>query len=172
MRQVANSLQIVLLNVNADKIENRGFFSFLSFYFIWQIQHRKRGSIKESDVPSSMQKWIKNRGLPNKGCTIWYPRGHSSFFKNKTPPTWRVKQENFAQLMGKKETWPTQINCDPVQQKGHLVGQVYSEIMSKTVCTIFSKVSLQFLWIWYHWKVDKMYLLLYWVTYTWHNHNR
>ena len=26
--------------------------------------------------------------------------------------------------------------CDPVQQKGHLVGQVYSEIMSKTVCKI------------------------------------
>ena len=26
--------------------------------------------------------------------------------------------------------------CDPVQQKGHDVGQVYSEIMSKTVCKI------------------------------------
>ena len=26
--------------------------------------------------------------------------------------------------------------CDPVQQKGHLVGQVYSEIMNKTVCKI------------------------------------
>ena len=26
--------------------------------------------------------------------------------------------------------------CDPVQQKGHLVGQVYSEIMNKTVCEI------------------------------------
>ena len=26
--------------------------------------------------------------------------------------------------------------CDPVQQKGHHVGQVYSEIMSKTVCKI------------------------------------
>ena len=25
---------------------------------------------------------------------------------------------------------------DPVQPKGHLVGQVYSEIMSKTVCQI------------------------------------
>ena len=27
-------------------------------------------------------------------------------------------------------------NNDPVQQKGHDVGQVYSEIMSKTVCNI------------------------------------
>ena len=26
--------------------------------------------------------------------------------------------------------------CDPVQQKGHDGGQVYSEIMSKTVCKI------------------------------------
>ena len=26
--------------------------------------------------------------------------------------------------------------CDPVQQKGHLVGQVYFEIMSKAVCKI------------------------------------
>ena len=26
--------------------------------------------------------------------------------------------------------------CDPVQHKGHLVGQVYSEMMSKTVCKI------------------------------------
>ena len=26
--------------------------------------------------------------------------------------------------------------CDPVQQKGHLDSQVYSEIMSKTVCKI------------------------------------
>ena len=26
--------------------------------------------------------------------------------------------------------------CDPVQQKVHLVGQVYSEIMSKIVCQI------------------------------------
>ena len=29
--------------------------------------------------------------------------------------------------------------CDPVQQKGHLVGQVYYEIMSKTVCKISIK---------------------------------
>ena len=49
-------------------------------------------------------------------------------------------------------------NIYPVQQKGYLVGQIYSEIMSKTVCKIqalentgnshlklvFSKVSLQF----------------------------
>ena len=27
-------------------------------------------------------------------------------------------------------------SCDPVQQKGHFVGPVYSEIMSKTVCKI------------------------------------
>ena len=26
--------------------------------------------------------------------------------------------------------------CDPVQQKGHLVGQVHSEIMNKIVCKI------------------------------------
>ena len=26
--------------------------------------------------------------------------------------------------------------CDPVQQKGHFVGQVYSEIMNKIVCKI------------------------------------
>ena len=33
-----------------------------------------------------------------------------------------------------------QIICDPVQQKGHLVGHVYSEIMIKTVCEIFLKI--------------------------------
>ena len=55
-------------------------------------------------------------------------------------------------------SWENVCICDPVQQKGHLVGQVYSEIMSKTVCKImgikgnshfvnlvFSKLSLQFL---------------------------
>ena len=29
--------------------------------------------------------------------------------------------------------------CDPVQQKGHFVSQVHSEIMSKTVCKIYRK---------------------------------
>ena len=29
---------------------------------------------------------------------------------------------------------------DPVQQKGHLAGQVYSEIMNKTVCKVQGKL--------------------------------
>ena len=92
----------------------------------------------------------------------------------------------------KRQLWSI---CDPVQQKGHDVGQVYSEIMSKTVCkkenkrkftlcktcifksitSIFMNlVSLESLLI--HLfdnaqisifsKVDIMSLLLYWVTYT------
>ena len=32
--------------------------------------------------------------------------------------------------------WKKEYICDPVQQKGHLVGLVYSEIMTKIVCKI------------------------------------
>ena len=36
------------------------------------------------------------------------------------------------------------IICDPVQQKGHLVGQVYSEIMNKTVCKEYKEIKRKF----------------------------
>ena len=86
--------------------------------------------------------------------------------------------------------------CDPVQQKGHLVGQVNSEIMNKNnvqnrkkikgnthfVNGVLSKISLSIFTnlvsfenllnllldykkISIFSKVDKMYLLLYWVTF-------
>ena len=56
--------------------------------------------------------------------------------------------------------------CDPIQQRGHLVDQVYSEIMDKIVCKILKKiqentdlvnvvipkVALQILRICYNWK--------------------
>ena len=54
-----------------------------------------------------------------------------------------VKVEIFAVryfwLFSAKFMWRKNKNtqiCDPVQQKGHLVSQVYSEITSKTVCKI------------------------------------
>ena len=82
--------------------------------------------------------------------------------------------------------------CDPIQHKGHLVDQVHAEIMNKIVCKIWRKykeiqtctfkgitsiftnfVSLEILLniqldnakISICSKLDKMYLLLYWVTY-------
>ena len=52
-----------------------------------------------------------------------------SIMKLSNPPSFRAIRA----LIASQSTFEI---CDPVQQKGHDVGQVYSEIMDKTVCKI------------------------------------
>ena len=82
------------------------------------------------------------------GITVILPETHKNRYHNKSNPKsyeiYGVAQTSDHPSM--VSSWTIQneqsfndccsITCDPVQQNGHLVGQVYSEKMSKTVCKI------------------------------------